>query len=155
MDVINSGITIDFYCEYPCAGCPEGKPDFCELCYQTSVNRFFHENKCLTECPEFMVETAELTCTNCTEPCVTCDGSPDFCTSCIDGYYVVEGGKCREQITWYFPFVATAFAFFLLITISEIATKRVSNFKESLIAFWSIPEVMAWGCLVWFMWVRV
>ena len=102
-----------------------------------------------------MVETEDLLCTDCLSPCVTCEGSPDFCTLCIDGYYVVEGGKCREEITWYFPFIGMAFIFFLLITISEITTKRVSNFKESLIAFWSIPEVLAWGTLIWFMWARV
>lgn len=102
-----------------------------------------------------MVETEELTCIDCESPCVTCEGSPNFCLTCIDGYYVIEGGQCREEVVWYFPFVGMAFIFFLLITISEIVTKRASNFKESLIAFWSIPEVLSWGCLIWFMWHRV
>lgn len=102
-----------------------------------------------------MVETELLTCEDCQSPCVTCEGSPTFCTLCIDGYYVIEGGKCRESIVWYFPFLGTAAFFLLLITISEVVTKRKSNFKESLIAFWSIPEVLSWGCLIWFMWYRV
>ena len=102
-----------------------------------------------------MVETEDLTCTNCASPCVTCDGSPDYCTLCIDGYYVVEDGKCREEITWYFPFIGMALAFFILISLSECVTKGKSNFKESLIAFWSIPEVLSWGCLIWFMWNRI
>lgn len=96
-----------------------------------------------------------MTCTSCASPCVTCKGTATYCTSCIEGYYEIEGGKCREEVTWYFPFVGTAFVFFILITISEIATKRVSNFKESLIAFWSIPEVLSWACLILFMWNRV
>ena len=102
-----------------------------------------------------MVETEELTCTDCISPCVTCEGSTDYCLTCIEGYYSIEGGRCREEVIWYFPFVGTAFIFFILITISEIATKRRSNFKESLIAFWSIPEVLAWACLIWFMYHRV
>lgn len=154
MDEIRSDITVNFYCEYPCAACPQGSPSTCEECYQTSVERYFHEAKCLAECPTRMVETAELGCTDCVSPCVTCEGSPTFCTECIDGYYVIDGGLCREEVTWYFPFVGMALAFFILITVSEIVTKRASNFKESLIAFWSIPEVLAWGCLIWFMWHR-
>ena len=101
----------------------------------------------------FKVETAELTCTDCISPCVTCEGTPRTCTSCIDGYYVVDD-FCREEVTWYFPFLGTALIFFALITISEIVTKRASNFKESLIAFWSIPEVLSWVCVTWFMWHR-
>ena len=155
MDRITNGISINFYCEYPCAECPQEQPSKCSSCYQTSVERFFYENKCLSQCPVKMVETEDLTCTDCIRPCITCEGSPNYCLTCMDGYYVIEGGKCREEVTWYFPFVGTAFIFFILITISEIVTKRASNFKESLIAFWSIPEVMSWACLIWFMWHRV
>ena len=154
MDELSSDMTINFYCEYPCAACPQGAPSTCEECYQTSVERYFHEAKCLAECPRLMVETEGLGCTDCLSPCVTCEGSPTFCTECIDGYYVIDGGLCREEVTWYFPFVGMALAFFILITVSEIVTKRASNFKESLIAFWSIPEVLAWACLIWFMWHR-
>ena len=155
MDKITTGISINFYCEYPCAQCPKGNPSRCELCYQTSVERYFYESKCLAECPSRKVETANLTCTDCVSPCVTCDGSPNFCLTCIDGYYVVDGGKCREEVTWYFPFVIAAVVLFILIIISEIIHKKDSNFKESLIALWSIPEVLAWVCLNWFMWHRV
>ena len=109
----------------------------------------------MAECPIYKVETADLTCTDCISPCVTCDGTPDTCLSCIDGYYVVDGGQCREEVTWYFPFIGTALIFFILITLSEICTKRASNFKESLIAFWSIPEVLSWACVTWFMWHRI
>lgn len=154
MDELLNGVTVNFYCEYPCAECPQGAPSTCERCYQTAVERYFHEGKCLGECPEKMVETDDLLCTDCLSPCVTCEGTPTTCTSCIDGYYVVDNA-CREEVTWYFPFVGLALAFFILISISEIATKRVSNFKESLIAFWSIPEVLSWGCVIWFMWHRI
>ena len=103
-----------------------------------------------------MVEVVEdLTCIDCISPCVTCDGTANFCTECIDGYYIVESGECRERVTWYFPFIGMAFFFFVLISISECVTKRASNFKESLIAFWSIPELLSWACVLWFMWHRV
>jgi len=102
-----------------------------------------------------MVETAELTCTDCIEPCLTCEGTPNSCQTCIDGYYIVNGDQCREVVIWYFPFVGTAILFFLLISISEIVTKRKSNFRESLIALWSLPEVGSWGTVIWFMYDRI
>ena len=112
-------------------------------------------NQCLAECPDKMVETTELTCIDCITPCVTCEGSATSCTTCIEGWYIVNGNECREEIFWYFPFVGTALVFFILISISECATKRASNFKESLIAFWSLPEVGSWGYLIYLMWLRI
>ena len=67
----------------------------------------------------------------------------------------MNGDECREEIFWYFPFVGSAFLFFIIISISECATKRASNFKESLIAFWSLPEVGSWGCLIYLMYEKV
>ena len=65
---------------------------------------------------------------------------------------MVEGTyDCREEVVWYFPFLGMAVFFFMLITLSEICTKRASNFKESLIALWSIPEVLSWALVIWWM----
>lgn len=155
MDELFEDITINFYCEYPCATCPQGYPTKCESCYQTSVDRFFYQDECLSNCPEKMVETADLTCTDCISPCLTCEGSATSCVTCIDGWYIVNGDECREEIYWYFPFVGSAFIFFIMISISECATKRASNFKESLIAFWSLPEVGSWVCVIYFMYEKV
>lgn len=33
MDRMDTGITINFYCEYPCANCPQGAPSTCDECY--------------------------------------------------------------------------------------------------------------------------
>ena len=33
MDSLAEGMSINFYCEYPCAECPQGSPSKCELCY--------------------------------------------------------------------------------------------------------------------------
>ena len=33
MDELYEGLTINFYCEYPCASCPEGSPSVCDSCY--------------------------------------------------------------------------------------------------------------------------
>ena len=155
MDELYSNLTVNFYCEYPCATCPQGSPSICESCYATSVDRFLYEEQCLSDCPEGMVETEDLTCIDCESPCKTCDGSPNSCVTCIDGYYIVNGDECREEVIWYFPFVGSALVFFILISFSECCTKGASNFKESLIAFWSLPEIGAWGTLIWFMYDRI
>ena len=47
MDELNEDITINFYCEYPCAACPQGSPSTCESCYVTAVERFFYQAQCL------------------------------------------------------------------------------------------------------------
>ena len=52
--------------------------------------------------------------------------------------------RCREQVFWPFPFIFTGLVAFILISISECVTKRESRFKETFIAFWSLPEVAAW-----------
>lgn len=154
MDTLFSNMTVNFFCVYPCASCPQDDPTVCTSCYQTASERYFFNDTCSAECPETFVETEDLSCTTCESPCVTCDGTPSYCESCIEGYYLIEDGKCREEVTWYFPFLGTAMVFFILITISEIATKRASNFKESLIAFWSLPEVGSWICLILLLWER-
>ena len=33
MDELTTDLTINFYCEYPCANCPQGSPSRCESCY--------------------------------------------------------------------------------------------------------------------------
>ena len=55
---------------------------------------------------------------------------------------------CREQVYWPFPFIATGLLAFIVISISECVTKRESRFKETFIAFWSLPEVAAWVTFV-------
>ena len=43
MDQIQSNITVNFFCEYPCAACPPDDPKTCTECYQTSTFRYFFE----------------------------------------------------------------------------------------------------------------
>lgn len=33
MDQLKTDLTINFYCEYPCANCPQGSPSQCDSCY--------------------------------------------------------------------------------------------------------------------------
>ena len=33
MDELLDSLTVNFYCEYPCAECPQGAPSTCESCY--------------------------------------------------------------------------------------------------------------------------
>ena len=41
MDFISTNITVNFFCEYPCASCDNDNPSRCLSCYQTSVERYF------------------------------------------------------------------------------------------------------------------
>lgn len=48
MDEISSGIFINFFCAFPCASCDNTSPTTCQSCYSTAVERYLHENKCLS-----------------------------------------------------------------------------------------------------------
>jgi hypothetical protein len=48
MDDILTGISINFFCAFPCASCDNNLPTKCQSCYSTAVERYFYENKCLS-----------------------------------------------------------------------------------------------------------
>ena len=63
-------------------------------------------------------------------------------------------GTCREEVFWVFPFVGMAIVFLIVIGIAECIWKQDSNFKESLIAFWSLLEVFAWATFIYLVYDR-
>lgn len=46
---------------------------------------YLHLNQCISSCPEKFVAEGK-TCVACREPCVTCSGSANECTSCKEGF---------------------------------------------------------------------
>ena len=97
LDKVNSNITVNFYCAYPCASCYTNNPEQCLSCYAAAYQSYFYNYKCYGDCPEGLVETETNNCTACLSPCATCENSPDECTSCIEGYTLMRGKtKCRE-----------------------------------------------------------
>ena len=50
IDMVDSGLTINFVCEYPCRTCDDSTPTVCDSCYSLVDERFFFENQCLAEC---------------------------------------------------------------------------------------------------------
>lgn len=147
LDEVTTNVTVNFYCAYPCASCNLDDPEQCYSCYAAAYESFFYEFKCYGECPEGLVETETNNCTACEAPCATCENSPTECTSCVAGWTLRRGKTvCREQVYWPFPFISTGLLAFIVISISECVTKRESRFKETFIAFWSLPEVAAWIC---------
>ena len=156
LDKISTNVTVNFYCEYPCASCNKEVKDQCYSCYSAASEKLFFEYSCYETCPAGYVNTTTNNCTECIEPCATCVETPDTCLTCIEGYTIIAGTtRCRERVYWPFPFILTGVLGFILITISEIVTKRESRFKEAFIAFLSLPEVGAWATLIVFMWWRV
>jgi len=157
LDFVEADLVVNFFCEYPCSTCDNVVKNQCLSCYGgTSDFIFFHEDICWEDCPGGYTNTTSNNCTDCLAPCATCRGSTSTCTSCLDGFSIVEStGACREQVFWPFPFATLGFLSFLVILISEIITKRESRFKEAFIAFLAIPEVMSWCTVITFMYFRM
>jgi hypothetical protein len=41
LDKIVSGVTINFFCEYPCRECDQETPQVCKSCYPAAPERIF------------------------------------------------------------------------------------------------------------------
>lgn len=148
-------MTVNFFCEYPCASCDDVQKDKCHSCYSTAKEFLWHDYACFQECPLGFTNTTTNNCTACTEPCATCSDTPETCTSCISGFTLYwDRPACRELVYWPFPFLCLGFVFFTIISISECTTKGESRFKEALIALVSLPEVAAWACFLVFLYSR-
>ena len=157
LDTVEQGLSINFFCEYPCAACDDNRKDRCLECYGGRAGFYlFSEFSCLQECPRGLTNTTTNNCTACETPCATCSIAPSFCTECVSGFIVVgDAGYCREVVYWPFPFVLLGLAAFIVILTSEIVTKTESRFKEAFIAMLSLPEIAAWTTLLLLMVVRL
>ena len=86
-------------CVNNCANCLG--PDVCLDC---ELGTYFLDEgdngikgQCLPECPLFAITVEERSeCELCREPCYTCEGTTDFCVSCLTGYFLY-GNECVSE----------------------------------------------------------
>jgi len=92
------------------------------------------------------------TCDFCSFPCLTCGRNATECVTCPTGYlfYDVES-TCYEEINWYFPFLAAALFFFILVLIVD-CVKKSTNFLHSILFFLAILENGTWA-MMWYLYV--
>jgi len=102
-------------------------------------------NQCLVDCPadvSIKFDTgSQKACTACEAPCYTCAGTPQKCTTCIPGFYFLDGECISECPKGYvvnddqqcyrasentLPFITMVgpVAFLLTVAISNIVDKR-------------------------------
>jgi hypothetical protein len=96
IDNLNAGMSINFFCEFPCSTCSLTQNDLCYSCYTNSASKWIHffENKCLDNCPNGyfnaftnLTETGPdtWTCSECAPPCMTCGQNMTDCLTCLPG----------------------------------------------------------------------
>ena len=70
-----------------------------DYCLSCTIDSYFLENQCLSECPatsiKFEIETLQE-CELCLEPCYSCEGATDNCLTCITGFYFHEN-QCLDE----------------------------------------------------------
>ena len=154
LDRLLTNMTVNFFCSYPCAQCERNDTTFCTACYPSSAFPVKFKNRCLETCPATLVNNGNNSCTECVAPCETCVEEPTKCTGCRKGYFLLNkvDGICREIVYWPFPYLITGILCFFIVAISECATGGIAHFKETFIAFLSIPEFLSWINLTVFIW---
>jgi hypothetical protein len=90
------------YCYNPCSLCLN-TPSNCTSCiasyYQitnqlindisiNSSNSTIYGFSCLIQCPSRTLSVDNVTCQQCTSPCLICNVSLSSCLTCITGYYI-------------------------------------------------------------------
>ncbi|KRX04787.1 WW domain [Pseudocohnilembus persalinus] len=84
-----TGTTQCEQCNVACKICTAGTANDCSSC---NPNYYLFGTSCLSVCPvEYFANTNSLTCEECVEPCKECtnyNNNGEFCTSCIDNYYL-------------------------------------------------------------------
>jgi len=156
IDELTHNMTVNFFCEFPCATCNLTQTTQCYSCYGGADERYYHDFACLDDCPHFMYETTSNNCSFCEFPCFECEEQPNQCTVCFPGYTLVpETASCREIVNWPFPFAATAGLCLIIALLSEACTRGESRFKEACVSLISIPEFLSWICFGVFLTNRI
>lgn len=159
IDTLQTNLTVNFLCIYPCMTCPTSSPTTCLSCYSTISYKWLYSATCLISCPIYYYgDTATNTCTQCISPCSTCN-SASICTSCISGYTLL-GNSCVNStiagvvtqkktisIPYFFPF-ATSGVFLFMVTLIGLCCSKESKFRESAIGLIAIPEMLSWVAMV-------
>ena len=65
LDLIDSSVTVNFFCEYPCKDCDKKTPDVCTACYPAAPERILFNDDCRVDCPAGRVKTIYNECEFC------------------------------------------------------------------------------------------
>ena len=153
MDARNEGLSINFFCTFPCKTCNLTVNTQCFSCYfSNTIYKYLHQDKCIDDCPagwyEFRKDNnTQPTCAECTSPCATCGTSATDCTTCIEGYiHYDKDNTCYKDIRWPFPFLILAFISFIIVLIVDWY-KPATNFLHSVLYSLSVLEICCWCVL--------
>ena len=124
LDKLTEGLDVNFYCSYPCRSCNYNEPTKCLECYLNTDFFILFDSSCVQQCPSGFTTTplTDQNCTRCNPDCQTCEGDPDTCTSCFEGYRL-DGENCLQRVLWPFPWLILRGFQFILDFLSEILTK--------------------------------
>lgn len=111
---------------------------------------FFLDNKCVASCPNSSFSDSVNQCNLCQNPCQTCEGAVNNCTSCISGYELTDG-KCKNTslffTRYYFFFSGAAVVLSILVLLIK-ACACETKWVDGTIALISIPEIGGWAFLL-------
>lgn len=152
IDSITSSLEVNFYCTYPCKSCLSTDTTSCQSCYGFVTEKNFYVDKCYETCPSGYFSDSNNNCTKCVSPCKDCDANNGLCTSCIDQYELESDGKCYKKVyiayLYPFPFSVACIAMTIAVLIT-LCFARNTKFLQSVIAMIAVPEIGAWGTVVY------
>lgn len=65
IDDLSTGISINFFCQYPCQSCDAKINSVCTACYLGGDYALFFNSTCLLQCPNGYINTTTNNCTSC------------------------------------------------------------------------------------------
>ena len=159
IDSLKEGLTVNFYCVYPCKTCNLTEPTQCYSCYTATTEFIYlHEDRCIENCPEGMyavmdpdprVEDEAPVCRPCEWPCTTCSYDPNICDTCAQGYELYEVNRtCYEEISYPWPFISAGVLIFIFVLIVDCC-RRSTNFLHSILYFYSFLEDACWAFMLY------
>lgn len=160
IESLDSGLEVNFFCEFPCKTCNLSRNDQCLSCYDSDVTKwvYFWKDKCLDTCEPgyFNIYTNTTlkgdfiyTCDKCASPCKTCQKNSTDCLTCIDKFLYYENDhSCWPEITWYFPFLGATLFFIVLSWLADCCYRQ-TNILHCLVYFLSYVEMAIIAYLIY------
>lgn len=71
VDTIQSGLSFEFECSYPCLKCAPGQPNVCLECNSVKSYHILYDNYCYATCPPGTFQE-QYECKPCDPKCKTC-----------------------------------------------------------------------------------
>ena len=151
---VNS-LIYQFPCSSSCRTCLSSSASNCTSCFSSpaSTKNYLYYGTCVTACPADAPPDSSNVCTPCGTGCLTCDSVTGACTSCSNGYELVNG-QCTQTSGLQalfaafqngvapFPFLISAGVLFLLMLIACQMLKTMT-FTSNLLAFYGLVEFAA------------